>query len=98
MSRLPSIIARPVQTEKSVSQGAGVYTFIIRPDAKKTEVKAAFEKYYGVDVESVRTIITHEKYRNGARRPMVKRPVLKKAVVKTVGAKTIDLNSINVNA
>lgn len=100
MSRIHTIINRPVQTEKSVGKtvAPGTYTFIVRDDATKSEVKNAVEKYYGAKVKSVRTLVTHHKIRVSGRKPTIKRRTEKKAIVTTVGAKTIDFNKITVKA
>jgi large subunit ribosomal protein L23 len=51
------VIIRPVVSEKSY---AGVelnrYTFLVHPDANKTEIKEAVQKIWDVQVTSVNTI------------------------------------------
>jgi large subunit ribosomal protein L23 len=60
------IILRPVVSEKSYSAlDHGVYTFVIDPDATKTEVKHAIEKIFEVKVERVNTM-----WRKGKRKKM----------------------------
>ena len=98
MTRLHNIIFRPVETEKSVSAGNGVYTFEVQKNACKTEIADAIEKYYGVKVAKVRTLKNHEKTRSAGRRQVVKRAEFKKAVVVTKDAAIIDVNSIKVAA
>ncbi|MDX2198332.1 MAG: 50S ribosomal protein L23 [Phycisphaerae bacterium] len=63
-------IIRPVVTEKSARMArrqsdkfGGIYTFQVRPDANKAEVRDAVEKIYGVKVLSVRTSIRMGKAR-----------------------------------
>ena len=63
-------IIRPVITEKSSRHArrqsettGGVYTFEVRPDANKAEVRDAVEKIYGVKVLSVRTSLRDGKAR-----------------------------------
>ena len=51
------ILIAPVVSEKSYGLlDANKYTFIVRPDANKTEIKIAVEKVFNVKVTSVNTI------------------------------------------
>ena len=51
------IILRPVVSEKSYTAlDHGVYTFVVAPNATKTEVKHAVEKIFEVRVERVNTM------------------------------------------
>jgi large subunit ribosomal protein L23 len=51
------IILAPVISEKSYGLiEEGTYTFLVRPEANKTEVKIAIEKIFGVRVLNVNTI------------------------------------------
>lgn len=51
------VILRPVISEKSYGLiDAGKYTFLVRPDANKTEIRYAVEKIWGVKVTSVNTL------------------------------------------
>ena len=51
------VILRPVISEKSYGLvDEGKYTFIVAPDANKTEIKIAVEKIFGVAVTSVNTV------------------------------------------
>jgi len=50
------VLLRPVVSEKSYSLlDENKYTFIVAPDANKTEIKIAVEKVFGVKVLSVNT-------------------------------------------
>ena len=50
------IIIKPVLTEKGYDGIADKkYTFIVKKDANKTEIKLAIEEIFGVKVESVNT-------------------------------------------
>ncbi|GAA4807421.1 MULTISPECIES: 50S ribosomal protein L23 [Tomitella] len=50
------ILVAPVVSEKSYGlMEDGVYTFLVRPDANKTQIKIAVEKVFGVKVTSVNT-------------------------------------------
>ena len=51
------IILQPVLTEKGYDGIASKkYTFIVKRDANKTQIKAAVEKLFGVKVASVNTL------------------------------------------
>ena len=51
------ILLAPVVSEKSYGLlDANKYTFLVAPDANKTEIKIAVEKVFGVKVTSVNTI------------------------------------------
>ena len=51
------IIIRPVVSEKSYEAFDGnVYTFLVAPDANKTEIKIAVEQIFNVKVTSVNTV------------------------------------------
>jgi large subunit ribosomal protein L23 len=58
MSRDPrDIVIRPVVSEKSYAQyDAGVYTFVVAPDANKIEIKHAIEAIFNVKVKNVNTL------------------------------------------
>ena len=63
------VIIRPVVTEKSMSMmGEKKYTFLVHPDATKTDIKAAVEKMFdGARVASVNTVNNEgKKQRRGA--------------------------------
>jgi large subunit ribosomal protein L23 len=51
------VIRKPVISEKSYGLlEQQKYTFIVAPDANKTEIKIAIEKIFGVQVVSVNTL------------------------------------------
>ncbi|GEL25982.1 50S ribosomal protein L23 [Pseudonocardia sulfidoxydans NBRC 16205] len=51
------ILLAPVVSEKSYGLlDERQYTFVVRPDANKTEIKIAVEKVFGVKVLSVNTL------------------------------------------
>ena len=52
------VILSPVVSESSMSaMAAGKYTFLVQPDATKTQIKEAVEKMFpGTKVESVNTM------------------------------------------
>jgi large subunit ribosomal protein L23 len=50
------ILLAPVISEKSYGLiEANTYTFLVRPDSNKTQIKIAVEKVFGVKVTSVNT-------------------------------------------
>lgn len=76
------VIIRPVITEKSMADmGEKKYTFLVHPEANKTQIKEAAEKMFeGTKVKSVNTINSDGKKK---RRGMVvgKTAKTKKAIV-----------------
>ena len=76
------VIIRPVITEKSMADmGEKKYTFLVHPEANKTQIKEAVEKMFeGTKVKSVNTINKDGKKK---RRGMVvgKTAKTKKAIV-----------------
>ena len=76
------VIIRPVITEKSMAEmGEKKYTFLVHPEANKTQIKEAVEKMFeGTKVKSVNTINSDGKKK---RRGMVvgKTAKTKKAIV-----------------
>ena len=87
------IIVRPIVSEKSYGLlESGAYTFEVRPDANKTQIKIAIEKIFdGVKVVSVNTINRKGK-RKRTRAGYGKRKDTKRAIVTlAAGSKPIDL-------
>ena len=87
------VIIRPVITEKSMADmGEKKYTFLVHPEANKTQIKEAVEKMFeGTKVKSVNTINMDGKNK---RRGMVtgKTAKTKKAIVTlTADSKDIEI-------
>ena len=87
------VILKPVVTEKSMNQmGEKKYTFLVNPEANKSQIKEAVEKMFaGTKVESVNTMTNDGKNK---RRGMVvgKTAKTKKAIVKlTADSKDIEI-------
>ena len=62
MKSIYDIVIAPVITEASMDKiGAKTYTFKVAKDATKPEIASAIEKLFGVEVESVNTIIMKKK-------------------------------------
>ena len=75
------IIIRPVLTEKGFDGIADKkYTFIVKKDANKTEIKMAVEKVFGVKVASVNTVTCKGKLKRMGRNEGYT-PARKKAIV-----------------
>ena len=75
------ILLAPVISEKSYSLlEENKYTFLVAPDANKTQIKIAVEKVFGVKVLSVNTINRQGK-RKRTRSGFGKRKDTKRAIV-----------------
>jgi large subunit ribosomal protein L23 len=75
------ILLRPVISEKSYGLiDEGKYTFIVSPDANKTQIKIAVEQVFDVKVTSVNTINRQGK-RKRTKAGFGKRADTKRAVV-----------------
>jgi len=80
---LLQLILSPVVTEKSslAADSSNQYVFKVNKAANKTEIKAAVEKLFSVDVESVKTLTTKGKTKRFGKL-MGKRSDIKKAYVR----------------
>jgi len=87
------VIIRPVVSEKSYALlDNGVYTFIVAPDANKTEIRQAVESIFNVRVEKVNTSNRKGKRKRNRRTfTYGKRPDRKRAIVTLHGDDRIDL-------
>ena len=75
------IILKPVLTEKAYDGIANKkYTFFVKKDANKTEIKLAVEKLFGVQVASVNTVTCKGKLKRMGRNQGYT-PDRKKAIV-----------------
>ena len=75
------ILISPVISEKSYGLlDENKYTFLVRPDANKTQIKIAVEKVFGVKVSDVNTLNRQGK-RKRTRAGFGKRPDSKRAIV-----------------
>ena len=85
------IILKPVLTEKAYDGIASKkYTFIVKKDATKTQIKAAVEKIFGVKVATVNTVTCKGKLKRMGRNQGYT-PDRKKAVVSlTEDSKSIE--------
>lgn len=91
MNNPRDIIIRPVISEKTYGLfDQGKYTFIVDPDANKTEIKQAVQRIFDVDVRKVNTMNQRGKVK---RRGWVsgRRPDVKKAIVTLAEGDEIEL-------
>ncbi len=85
------VLIAPVISEKSYGLlDENKYTFIVDPDANKTEIKIAVEKVFGVRVVSVNTQ-NREGKRIRTRRGFGRRPSVKRAIVSVAAGDRIDI-------
>jgi large subunit ribosomal protein L23 len=84
------IIVAPVVSEKSYAElQTNWYTFLVRPDANKTEIKIAIEQIFNVRVLTVNTL-NREGKRKRTRTGWGKRKDIKRAMVKLADGDRID--------
>ena len=85
------VLIKPVVSEKSYGLlDENKYTFIVRPDANKTEIKIAVEKVFNVKVTVVNTL-NREGKRRRTRFGIGKRPNTTRAIVSVAEGQRIDI-------
>jgi large subunit ribosomal protein L23 len=85
------VLIKPVVSEKSYGLlDENKYTFIVRPDANKTEIKIAVETVFNVKVTGVNTL-NREGKRRRTRFGVGKRPNTKRAIVSVAEGQRIDI-------
>jgi len=85
------VLLAPVISEKSYGLlDQNKYTFVVAPDANKTEIKIAVEKVFNVKVESVNTLNRQGK-RKRTRQGFGKRKDTKRAVVSLAAGDRIEI-------
>ncbi|MCU1460707.1 MAG: ribosomal protein [Acidimicrobiales bacterium] len=87
------VIIRPVVSEKSYALlDAGVYTFVVHPDANKIEIRHAVEAIFNVRVTNVNTLNRKGKRKRNRRSfSFGTRPNIKRAVVTLQSGDRIEL-------
>ena len=87
------VVIRPIVSEKSYALlDEGVYTFLVRPDSNKVEIKQAVEAIFNVRVSKVNTLNRKGKRKRNRRTfTYGKRPDSKRAIVTLVEGDRIDL-------
>jgi len=93
------VILSPRITEKSMANALGTqYTFVVHPQATKTQIRHAIESIFSVNVMSVNTVNVRGKQRNVARRgnrASGKQSDFKKAIVTLKPGQKIELGGVN---
>ena len=85
------ILLSPVISEKSYGLlDENKYTFLVRPDANKTQIKIAVEKVFGVKVSDVNTLNRQGK-RKRTRQGFGQRANTKRAIVSLAEGQRIDI-------
>ncbi len=87
------VLIAPVVSEKSYGLlDDNKYTFLVHPDANKTEIKIAVEKIFGVKVTAVNTLNRKGKTRR-TKTGLGKRKDTKRAIVSVAAGQSIDIFS-----
>ena len=87
------VLLAPVVSEKTYSLlDENKYTFLVHPEANKTEIKIAVERIFGVKVTAVNTINRKGKARR-TRNGVGKRKDTKRAIVSVAVGQSIDIFS-----
>ena len=85
------VLLAPVVSEKSYGLlDENKYTFLVHPDANKTEIKIAVEQVFGVKVNSVNTL-NREGKRKRTRTGFGRRTATKRAIVSVAEGDRIDI-------
>ena len=85
------ILLAPVVSEKSYTRiDENKYTFLVAPDANKTQIRIAVEKVFNVQVLQVNTLNRRGKVRR-TRYGFGRRPDTKRAIVTLADGQSIDL-------
>ena len=96
MKNFTTIIQSIVTEKASMNQSKGRYTFMVKRDATKIDIKNAIRSIFGAEVDSVRVMVSPKKIRIlKGRYEWAKRPVFKKAIVKLKNNLTIDPNKVS---
>ena len=89
------VIKRPLVTEKlSRLAEQGVYSFEVTRKANKTQIKNTVEKYFDVQVDSIRTIVCRGRSKKTTHGP-TRVKYWKKAMVKLKPGEKITLLKVN---
>ena len=87
------VLIAPVVSEKTYALlDDNKYTFVVHPDANKTEIKIAVEKIFGVKVTAVNTMNRKGKVRR-TRNGTGQRKDTKRAIVSVAAGQSIDIFS-----
>ena len=87
------VLIAPVVSEKSYGLiDDNKYTFVVHPDANKTEIKIAVERIFGVQVTAVNTLNRKGKARR-TKNGLGQRKDTKRAIVSVAAGQSIDIFS-----
>ncbi len=97
MTNLPKdprdVVLSPVVSEKTYNLiDDNKYTFVVHPDANKTEIKIAVEQIFDVKVTAVNTLNRKGKTRR-TKNGLGKRKDTKRAIVSVAAGQSIDIFS-----
>ena len=89
---MKDILVRPIITEKSTTNlgGDNTYAFEVGLKANKVQIKRAIEAFYGVQVDTVRTLVMRGKVKRFGRHHS-KRSNWKKAYVTLADGQSINI-------
>jgi large subunit ribosomal protein L23 len=86
------VLLAPVISEKSYGLlDENKYTFVVRPDANKTQIKIAVEQIFDVKVTAVNTINRQGKRKRSRGTQMGKRKDTKRAIVSLAPGERIEI-------
>ena len=88
---MKDVLVRPIVTEKSTTNlPENTFAFQVGLGANKVQIKRAVERFYGVRVRTVRTLVVRGKMKRFGRR-QAKRSNWKKAYVTLADGHTINI-------
>ncbi|MGB4770573.1 MAG: 50S ribosomal protein L23 [Chitinophagaceae bacterium] len=96
--KLNDVLIKPILTEKAnaLQEKRRTFAFRVSKDSNKLEIKTAVEKFYGVSVDDVRTVVVPAKNKSRFTKKgyvQGKKPSYKKAYVTVAEGESIDLYS-----
>jgi len=90
MAELHDILVRPLQNERAAElESRNGYIFEVALGANKHQIREAVERFFGVKVVDVRTVVVRGKYRRQGR-AVTRRPHWKKAYVQLAEGNTLN--------
>ena len=96
--KLNDVLIKPILTEKAnaLQEKRRTFAFRVSKDSNKLEIKTAVEKFYGVSVDDVRTVVVPAKNKSRFTKKgyvQGQKPSYKKAYVTVAEGESIDLYS-----
>jgi large subunit ribosomal protein L23 len=89
--KLYDVLVSPVRTEKAFAQHeASKYTFFVREETTKSQVRIAVEQIFGKKVVSVNIIASRSKTKGARKGQLGKKVTMKKAIVTLVKDQKLD--------